>query len=137
MNRWLRALAPLLAGALLLGLTACSSGGPERVPRSWIAKTYTADAAGYSAPGEADDVADAIAKESRPRSRLTRSGIEFLRYRDHMVAIGPAAAGVGSLIEIETYTRGHQRWNQYVGSIWPAPGSAGSGYRGGGPGSGK
>ncbi|GAA1916921.1 hypothetical protein GCM10009716_27590 [Streptomyces sodiiphilus] len=128
----------LLVALLMTGtlLTGCGSSGND-VPRSWIAATYDS-APGYNAwtsgrPPAA--VAGEIAGHRSPRARRNSANRHYLRYRDHIVAVTPGLRG-GSRIEIETYRRGHQRWHSDVGSYWPAPGRGGSGYRGGGPGSG-
>ncbi|WP_368733305.1 DUF4247 domain-containing protein [Streptomyces alkaliphilus] len=124
--------AVLLAGGLLVG---CGSASGNAVPSAWIGQTYQRVGNAYHATGTPESVASAIAAHTAPRDRTSNGDRRFLRYRDHIVAVQPRIGG--SRIEIETYARGHQRWGTYIGGVWPAPGRAGDGYRGGGPGSGK
>ncbi|MDB1090187.1 DUF4247 domain-containing protein [Streptomyces sp. ACA25] len=141
MKRWTLTLTALLSAVLLVG---CSSSGGQ-VPRSWIADTYERSGSAYLGEGTPAVVAGQIADHRKPRSRRSSGGNVYLRYRDHIVQVSPdhLSGARKSRIEIETYARGHQRWNTHVGSYWPAPsyggggGSGGSGFRGGGPGSGK
>ncbi|MCE7081039.1 DUF4247 domain-containing protein [Streptomyces sp. ST2-7A] len=127
--------AMLLVGGLLVGCGSASGTG-NPVPSAWIGQTYQRMGNAYTATGTPESVASAIAGHTAPRARSSNGDRRFLRYRDHIVAVQPRGAG-GSRIEIETYARGHQRWGTYIGGVWPAPGRAGDGYRGGGPGSGK
>ncbi|MEE1930755.1 DUF4247 domain-containing protein [Streptomyces sp. TRM 70351] len=128
------ALTTALAAALVAG---CSSGGPNEVPRSWIADRYAGSGDDYIAAGSSPGAVANKIDDHRSAHDRTRSGDRvFLRYRDDIVAISPYR-GAGSRIEIDDYRDGHRRWHSHVAHVWPAPGSSGNGFRGGGPGSGK
>ncbi|WP_431784072.1 DUF4247 domain-containing protein [Streptomyces chumphonensis] len=124
-----------LAAALLL--TGCSGGNDAReVPRGWIAEEYGRDGLDYVDRGDGPSkVAGEIDDHRSAVSRTTSGGRVFLRYRDDIVAVSPHLGG--SRIEIDDYRDGYNRWHSHVGHVWPAPGSSGNGFRGGGPGSGK
>ncbi|MGD9484894.1 DUF4247 domain-containing protein [Streptomyces sp. TRM70308] len=131
------ATATLLATTLLTGLSACSSDGDRRVaPRGWIARHYQPSDSGYLDRTDGPrKVADEITGERKAIARRTSRGWVLLRYDDDIVAISPK--GSGSRIDVDDYRDGHRRWNTYIGNVWPAPGSGGGDFRGGGPGSGK
>lgn len=122
----------LLATALL---AACSSDkGDNNVPTSWIRKEYGGSGIGYVDTSDStSEVAREINGHSKAKDRTSSSGMEFLRYKDDMVAISPHKTG--SKIEIDDYRTGYRRWRTHVHQAWPDPDS--SGFRGGGPGSGK
>lgn len=126
-------------GAMFLAaiaLTACSngSGSGNDVPSGWIRQQYDAVSTGYVDRSDpARRVADEIDDHTSARDRHTDDDTVFLRYRDDIVAVSPYLSG--SLIEIEDYRTGYNRWRTRIGSVWPDPDSAA--FRGGGPGSGK
>ncbi|UGY93928.1 DUF4247 domain-containing protein [Streptomyces gobiensis] len=129
--------APALAALLV---TACGNSY-NSVPRDWISKKYPSSGfREYRADNQPPySVADAINSHSKARDRISRGGKVFLRYRDDIVAVSPHVSlqGTGSRIEIESYSRGYQRWRSDVGRQWPSSNNSGGGFRGGGPGSGK
>ncbi|MFR9675521.1 DUF4247 domain-containing protein [Streptomyces sp. TR02-1] len=115
--------------------TGCSAA-PNDVPYSWISSTYEYEMGNYLDPSDPpSEVADEIDGHTAAADRLSDDGMVFLRYDDDMVAIGPRSVGTGSVIDVDDYDDGYDRWSSHVRRSWPAPGS--SSFRGGGPGFGK
>lgn len=114
--------------------TGCSSG-PNEVPRTWISQNYEYDMGNYVDRTDAPaSVAREIQDNTRAEDRIFDDGMVFLRYADDIVAIRPNTGRSGSVIDIDDYDDGYDRWRTHVYS-WPAPGS--SSFRGGGHGFGK
>lgn len=114
--------------------TGCSSA-PNDVPYSWVSSTYEYEMGDYVDRSDPPpEVADEIHGHTAAADRLSDDGMIFLRYSDDIVAISPQTTGSGSVIDIDDYDDGYDRWHSHVGK-WPAPGSRG--FRGGGPGVGK
>lgn len=119
-----------------VALTACSGGSDSGndVPAGWIRNEYGGSGAGYVDRSDTTSaVADEIHGHTSARDRTSDGGMVFLRYRDDIVSVTPHQNG--SRIEIDDYDSGYRRWKSHIGSVWPDPDS--SGFRGGGPGSGK
>lgn len=115
--------------------TGCS-GSPNDVPDSWISSTYEYEMGDYVDPTDSPTkVADEIDGHTDAADRLSDDGMVFLRYDDDMVAITPRTSGSGSVIDIDDYEDGYDRYSSHVRARWPAPGSGS--FRGGGPGVGK
>lgn len=91
----------------------------------------------YSSPGRPSAVAASIADRWKPSERLADPSGFFLRYRNDIVAVTPAADGSGSRIFVDDERRGYARWYPYVGGYWGTFSGPGEGFRGGGPGAGK
>lgn len=128
----------LVTALLTLALVAgCSSGSKHnQVPRAWITDRYEYSSRSlYHSSASPRTTANEIEKHRSARDRTSKNGKVFLRYRSDVVAISPIVNG--SEIEITTYERAHQRWNTYIGNVWPSPGNSGGSFRGGGPGTGK
>ncbi|MDT0380325.1 DUF4247 domain-containing protein [Streptomyces sp. DSM 42041] len=125
-----------MAAAVGILATGCSSSAPNEVPDQWISSTYEYELGDYVDPSDAPrKVADEIDGHTAAADRLSDDGMVFLRYEDDMVAISPRTSGSGSVIDIDDYDDGYDRWGSHVRSKWPAPGSGS--FRGGGPGLGK
>ena len=139
------AIAMVAAGVVGLVATIAT----QRSVRDDIARTYrftgTEAVAGGGAPTKtyASDTsvgattAQIIDKHKPADRRITEAGA-FLRYRDDVVSVVPAAAGRrGSRILVDDEAGGYHRNYGYVGGFWGTySGPAGS-FRGGGPGTGK
>ncbi|MFD3357015.1 DUF4247 domain-containing protein [Streptomyces fradiae] len=129
-----RTTALLLAAAALAGCAGGSDDDGNPVPSSWISRQYTSSGTHYVDLRDLpSNVADEIHGHASARDRLESGGTVFLRYRDDIVAVSPHQAG--SRIEIADYRSGYRRWKSHLRTVWPDP--EGSGFRGGGPGSGK
>jgi hypothetical protein len=123
-----------MAAAVGILATGCSNT-PNDVPDSWIRSTYELDLGEYVDRSDPPSkVADEIHGHTAAADRLSDDGMVFLRYSDDIVAINTLSSGSGSVIYIEDYDDGYDRWRTHISS-WPAPGS--DDFRGGGPGFGK
>ena len=136
------------AGALvLLGILALGAVhfGLRGSVREHVRDSYTlvsssdgGRSAVYSATGKPSAVAASIAEKWKPAERLTDPSGFFLRYRNDIVVVTPAAEGeTGSRIYVDEQTRGYTRWYPYIGGYWGTYSGPGESFRGGGPGAGK
>ena len=136
--------AGLLVLAGLVGLAFLQFGVRGSV-RQHVRDTYTlvdssdgGRSAVYSSPDKPSSVAASIAKRWKPAERLTDPSGFFLRYRNDIVVVTPAAEGsTGSRIYVDEQARGYTRWYPYIGGYWGTYSGPGEGFRGGGPGAGK
>ena len=132
----------VLLGVLALGAVHFGLRGSVR---QHVKDTYTlvettdgGRSAVYSATGKPSAVAASIADKWKPAERLTDPSGFFLRYRNDIVVVTPAAEGEGgSRIYVDEQTRGYTRWYPYIGGYWGTYSGPGESFRGGGPGAGK
>ena len=132
----------VLLGILALGAVHFGLRGSVR---EHVRDTYTlvstsdgGRSAVYSATGKPSAVAASIAKKWKPAERLTDPSGFFLRYRNDIVVVTPAAEGQqGSRIYVDEQSRGYTRWYPYIGGYWGTYSGPGESFRGGGPGAGK
>lgn len=127
--------AAAVTAAVGLLATGCSSA-PNDVPYSWISDTYSYSMGNYVDRSDPPSkVADEIDGHTKAADRIFDDGMVFLRYEDDIVAISPRTdSASGSVIDVDDYEDGYDRWRSHV-RTWPAPGS--SSFRGGGHGFGK
>lgn len=86
-----------LAGGLAVAGVACLLLGTSlqnRDIRSYVAENYAAyshgaEASSYECTGSPAQVADRLADYRRPEARATDRGVEYLRYEDDIVIVGP------------------------------------------------
>ncbi|OBF92384.1 hypothetical protein A5790_14330 [Mycobacterium sp. 852002-51152_SCH6134967] len=86
-----------LAGGLAVAGIACLVLGislQNRDIRTYVAENYAAhshgsEASSYECSGSPSEVADRLADYRAPEARATDRGIEYLRYDDDIVIIGP------------------------------------------------
>jgi hypothetical protein len=124
-----------LTAAIGILVTGCSNAAPNDVPYDWIGQNYSYTMGDYvDASDGPSQVADEIDGHTKAAERISDDGKVFLQYRDDIVAVSPRGSGSGSVIDIDDYEDGYDRWRSHVSS-WPAPGSRS--FRGGGPGFGK
>ena len=134
--------ALILVGVIALGAVHFGTRGSVR---QHVRDTYTLvesndrdRSAVYSATGKPSAVAASIASKWKPAERLTDPSGFFLRYRNDIVVVTPAAEGErGSRIYVDEQTRGYTRWYPYIGGYWGTYSGPGESFRGGGPGAGK
>ena len=131
----------VLVGILALGAVHFGIRGSVR---DHVKNTYTlvetsdgGRSAVYSARGKPSAVAASIASKWKPAERLTDPSGFFLRYRNDIVVVTPAAEGSGSRIYVDEQSRGYTRWYPYIGGYWGTYSGPGESFRGGGPGAGK
>ncbi|MDP7702610.1 MULTISPECIES: DUF4247 domain-containing protein [unclassified Mycobacterium] len=107
---------------------------------SYIADHYQeyvhdANARRYICSGSPRQVADTLAHYKTPAARASSGGTEYLRYRDHIVVIGPDGTRPCS-IRVEDLGAGYSHGSYvFLGpGFTPGSPSGGSGGRPGGPG---
>lgn len=107
--------------------------GEEAAPGNGSVKTKT-----YESDRSVGATTAAIVDKHKPADRRITEAGAFLRYREDVVSIVPAATGSrGSRILVDDEQGGYHRNYGYVGGYWGTySGPAGS-FRGGGPGAGK
>jgi hypothetical protein len=104
--------------------------GEEAAPGGAGTKTKT-----YASSKPVGATTAEIVDRYKPADRRITEAGAFLRYRDDVVSVVPAARGSRVLVDDED--GGYHRNYGYVGGFWGTySGPAGS-FRGGGPGSGK
>ena len=137
----------LLSGALAIGGILCLVLGISMIDkdiRTHVAENYPAyshgsEASSYECSGSPARVAEQLANYQRPEARANDGGVEYLRYNDDIVIVGPDGARPCTIrvedVQGSRYTGG--------GFIFLGPGffpgapSGGSGGSTGGPGGGK
>lgn len=110
--------------AVVLVLPACGLGQDVE---EYVGKTYTRSAGlddgtahAYTAGDPPAAAAHRISTAQRPLDTLTGVGrsASYLQYRDRIVRVAPAAAG--SVILVDSYANGYQRWANDVAPRWGA-----------------
>jgi hypothetical protein len=137
----------LLSGALALGGVLCLMLGmslADKDIRTYVAEnfaaySYGAEATSYECTGSPSDVADRLSDHQQPEERATDRGVEYLRYEDDIVIVGPDG-NRACTIRVEDI-----RGSRYSGGafiflgpgFFPGAPSGGAGGSPGGPGGGK
>lgn len=137
----------LLSGALAFGGVLCLMLGISLIDkdvRTYVAENYPAyshgsEASSYECTGSPAEVAEQLASYQRPEARANDQGVEYLRYDDDIVIVGPDGDRPCT-IRVEDV-----RGSRYSGGafiflgpgFFPGAPSGGSGGSPGGPGGGK
>ncbi|EOM77815.1 DUF4247 domain-containing protein [Rhodococcus rhodnii] len=123
-----------LVVAASVSLAACSGGPRGFIERQYSLDSTSGDVTTYSSRDPVGTTVTDIVGEEEPSARTADGGSEYLRYRDDIVTVSPAAGG-GSSIRVEdidgTYRSGGFA---YLGPGFtpgsPSDGNAGSGRTG-------
>lgn len=127
-----------LAGVvfLFLGISLQNKDIRSHVAENYAAYSHGAEATSYECTGSPSEVADRLAGYQRPEARATDRGIEYLRYDDDIVIVGPDG-GRPCTIRVEDV-----RGSRYSGGgfiflgpgFFPGAPAGGAGGSPGGPG---
>lgn len=137
---WFALAALLSATGLIIGAIAIFSGNFS--PRRYVESNYERaatydvgdDARAYRSSKAPAEVLGEITSAWSPAARHVDGSGAYLQYADDAVVIFPLEAG--SLILLEKLATAYPRYHSTVAGYWGWKGGS-SGYRGGGPGSGK
>ncbi|MGV9709256.1 DUF4247 domain-containing protein [Gordonia sp. NPDC003424] len=146
--------AALVAIVIVYSVHAFRGISGDAGARNYISSHYQRDAgldegdvSAYIADGSPSTVAADVSGAEQPTDQRTGdvsganavAGAEFLQYPDYLVGLFPYGANQTRVMLSRDYPSGYQHYHSYVGGFWvPTPNYAGtgSGYRGGGSGSG-
>lgn len=137
----------LVAGALAIGGLVCLLLGISLAAkdiRTYVAENYPAyshgaEASSYECTGSPSEVADRLAEYQRPEARATDRGVEYLRFDDDIVIVGPDGDRPCT-IRVEDVRGSNYSGGAFIflgPGFFPGAPAGGSGGSPGGPGGGK
>lgn len=137
----------LLSGALALGGVVCLLLGmslANKDIRTYVAENYAAysygtEATSYECAGSPGEVADQLSDYQQPEERANDRGVEYLRYEDDIVIVGPDGSRACTIrVEDVRGSRYSSGGFIFLGpGFFPGAPSGGAGGSPGGPGGGK
>ncbi|BBZ04459.1 hypothetical protein MCHIJ_38960 [Mycolicibacterium chitae] len=137
----------LLAGALaigglvclLLGMSLAAKDIRTHVAENYPAYSHGAEASSYECTGSPSEVADRLADYQRPEARATDRDVEYLRFDDDIVIVGPDNDRPCT-IRVEDVRGSNYSGGAFIflgPGFYPGAPAGGSGGSPGGPGGGK
>lgn len=138
---YLIAAALAIAGlaCLIWGISLASKDIRTHVAENYAAYSHGTEASSYECTGSPSEVADRLVAYQRPEARATDRGIEYLRYDDDIVIVGPDG-NRPCTIRVEDVRGSSYRGGAFIflgPGFFPGAPSGGSGGSPGGPGGAK